>query len=69
MATKYICDKCGSEYEIRSRIKELLIPDTRSYQSNDLSNTNTRGVELCYRCYSRLNDWLQPDPKEYNAKS
>lgn len=61
--TKYICDRCGSDFSAREKITLLEVQEEITLlkvQSEDVIYIHE---ELCSSCLRQLQEWLKPLPK------
>jgi|HubBroStandDraft_2_1064218.scaffolds.fasta_scaffold1426289_2 hypothetical protein len=64
MSTKFVCDKCGNEFNDRSKVRQVQYPDV-AYHTSDIRSELTieKFKDLCKDCLIKLGEWMKPDAK------
>lgn len=60
MATKYECDRCGSQFDKSDKIYRLDYKEPNRYKSYSEDDVESKSKDLCQACTNQLIEWLKP---------
>lgn len=60
MATKYYCDRCGTEVEVPDRLFHLTVPSGNLEYARDFEDVFAKPFELCMKCVRALQEFCNP---------